>query len=110
MAITTDFNSGRIHLGDTKRLRLTPKDGDDASITLSTISAVFTNPSGTDTTKTKTDFTESGSGTSADPYVYTLNYTFNAVGWWAINITVASGGATEVESDRVYVHALETEA
>ncbi len=100
MAITIDISSGRVDEGETKLLKVTPKDEDDAAIVLVTLAAVFTAPDGDETTKAIADF-------SLADGVYSIAFKFTSAGLWGILITVTDAfGYTEIESGTVRVHAL----
>ena len=100
MAITIDISSGRIDEGETKTLNVTPLDENGDALVPTTLTAVFTPPTGTETTKNIGDFTlVSG--------VYSVNFTFNVAGLWKIVVTAVDGlSNTEIESGNVRVHAI----
>lgn len=100
MAISiSGVSSGRIDKGDTKTLSVTPLDAAGAALTPSTLTAVFTPPSGSAnaTTKNIGDFTEASG-------VYSVGFTFDEDGRWHIKVTaVGPSGDSEVEDGYVRV-------
>lgn len=97
MAITIDISSGQVDAGETKLLKITPKDEDDAAIVLDTLAAVFTAPDGTETEKAIGDF-------ALNDGVYSIAFKFTAAGLWGILITVTDAfGYTEIEKGTVRV-------
>ena len=96
MAISIDVLGGSVDEGDTKRLTLTPTDGQTAA-SLAALSVVFTSPSGTEIEYTLADATQLG-----DEYI--LEHNFSADGTWLVDI-LGEGvqGATERESGAIIV-------
>ena len=93
-------SSGRVDLGDTKTLSVTPKDSDGTAIAPTTLTAVFTPETGTADTYDIDDFTLSSG-------VYLLDHTFDVAGRWDIAVTaVDSASRTEVERYAIIVHAV----
>ena len=101
MAIDLNISSGQIDKGDTKTLRLVPKDADGNAITPQSITATFTAPSDDPASPSgdyaKADFQQDGDA-------WEVSHTFDEAGLWDVYVkaTDASGNA-EVETKKVWV-------
>jgi nitrogen fixation protein FixH len=100
MAITVDISSGRIDVGETKTLKVTPLDENGDALVPTTLTAVFTPPTGDATTKNKPDFALASG-------VYSVNFTFGVAGPWKVVVTAVDGlSNTEIESGTIRVHTV----
>lgn len=89
MAFSVSFDDNLVEEGEDKRLGFTPKDRDGNAITPNAIDLTFTDPDGNDTTKQKSDFSQSGD----EWYIY---LTFDQSGQWEIDVKV-TGPNSRVE-------------
>lgn len=100
MAIAIDISSGQVDVGETKLLKVTPKDEDGAAVVLTALGAVFRAPDDTDTTKAIGDF-------ALNDGVYSIAFKFTSAGRWKIIITATDAFSyVEIETGLVLVRPL----
>lgn len=88
------LDTSEVTVGDKRQLSVSP-DADD--VVLSLLEAVFTAPSGTETTYAKSDFVE-------DSGTYTVSHKFDEAGFWHVRVVAEGGGGRDAESD--YIRAV----
>lgn len=99
MGVTIDVSDGQIDVGDDKNVTVVAKDSSGNPVQLSTIDLTFSPTNGTETTYSKSDFSEQDNK-------YTLEHPFRTAGMVTIDCTVTDMGQTQERTQgREYVNA-----